>query len=78
VAHADLPGSGLALGRTLEVSAGGRSEHAVFTNTFADVPPGEVLLYEDASRMLALAVNRGDAAATLGIRPDDEVRLTPL
>jgi hypothetical protein len=26
---------------------------------------------------LAVAINRGDAAATLGLRPDTEVRLRP-
>jgi S-adenosyl-L-methionine hydrolase (adenosine-forming) len=50
----------------------------MFTTTFADLPPGELLLYEDSSRMLALAVNRGDAGVALGLAPDDEVRLTPL
>jgi S-adenosyl-L-methionine hydrolase (adenosine-forming) len=77
VRHEDLPDTGLALGRKLEVIANGRSHPATFTSTFADVPAGELLLYEDASRMLALAVNRGDAAATLGLEPDDEVRLKP-
>jgi S-adenosylmethionine hydrolase len=76
--HADLAGSGLAYGRAVEVSAGARSRRATFTGTFADVPAGEMLVYEDASRALALAVNRGDAAATLGIALDAEVRLTPL
>jgi len=78
VRHDDLPGSGLAYGRRLEVSVAGRSRRATFTGTFADVPAGELLVFEDASRMLALAVNRGDAAADFGIRPDSEVRLTPL
>jgi S-adenosylmethionine hydrolase len=78
VQHEDLPGSGLGLGRALEVSATGRSRRATFTGTFADVPAGELLLYEDASRSLALAVNRGSAAETLGIGPETEIRLTPL
>lgn len=76
--HEDLPETGLALGRPLEVSAAARTRRAMFTTTFADVPPGELLLYEDASRALALAVNRGDAAAVLGLEPDSEVRLIPL
>ncbi|MEA2494598.1 MAG: hypothetical protein QOJ29_2509 [Thermoleophilaceae bacterium] len=76
--HADLAGSGLSYGRAVEVSAGARSRRATFTGTFADVPAGEMLVYEDASRTLALAVNRGDAATTLGIGLDAEVRLTPL
>jgi S-adenosylmethionine hydrolase len=50
----------------------------MFTGTFADVGAGELLLYEDSSRTLALAVNRGDAATVLGLEPDDEVRLSPL
>jgi S-adenosylmethionine hydrolase len=76
--HDDLPGSGLAYGRALEVTAGGRTERATFTGTFADVGAGELLLYEDSSRTLALAVNRGDAARELALEPDAEVRLTPL
>lgn len=75
--HDDLPSTGLALGRALEVEVGGKRTTAMFTTTFADVPPAELLLYEDASRTLALAVNRGDAAALLGLRVDDEVRLRP-
>jgi S-adenosylmethionine hydrolase len=39
------------------------------------VPAGELLVYEDAWGAVALAVNRGDAAATLGIERDAEVRL---
>jgi S-adenosylmethionine hydrolase len=76
--HDDLAGTGLAYGRALEISAGSRSRRATFTGTFADVPSGDLLVYEDGSRMLALAVNRGSAAAMLGVAPDDEVRLTPL
>jgi S-adenosyl-L-methionine hydrolase (adenosine-forming) len=76
--HEDLPGTGLLYGRAVEVSAGGRSQRAVFTGTFADVPANELLLYEDSSRVLALAVNRGDASDALAIAPDSEVRLIPL
>jgi len=78
VRHEDLPGTGLAYGRAVEVSAGGRSARAVFTGTFADVPAHDLLLYEDSSRVLALAVNRGDASTLLAVAPDSEVRLIPL
>jgi S-adenosylmethionine hydrolase len=40
------------------------------------VPAGELLLYEDAQRMLALAVNRGSAEQLLGAVRDDELRLS--
>src|SRR5688572_29242294 len=56
VAHADLAGSGLALGRELEIEAGGERFVATFAQTFADVSPGSVILYEDAYRSLAVAV----------------------
>ncbi len=39
--------------------------------------PGELIVYEDAYRTLAVAINRGDAAGTLGLQPDAEVRLRP-
>jgi len=39
------------------------------------VKPGELLVYEDSYRTLAVAINRGDAAGTLGIAPDTEVLL---
>jgi S-adenosylmethionine hydrolase len=75
--HDQLPDSGLKLGRQVRLELGGRSIDAVFARAFADVAPGEVLLYEDASRTLALAVNTGDAAEELVLRPGDEVRIVP-
>ncbi len=39
-----------------------------FTLTFADVAPGELILYEDPTGSLALAVNRGSAARGAGPR----------
>lgn len=73
VTHDALAGSGLKLGRAVRVA--GREAH--FARTFADVPPGGLLLYEDAYRFLALAVNRGSAQAELGLRLDDPVLLEP-
>jgi S-adenosyl-L-methionine hydrolase (adenosine-forming) len=43
--------------------------------TFGDVPDGELLLYEDSSGTLALAVNGGSARDELGLRLDDEIRI---
>jgi S-adenosylmethionine hydrolase len=77
VDHEELSGSGLGLGRLVEVEAQGRRVEATYTTTFADVEAGAALVYEDAHRALALAVNRGNAAATLGLAPDSEVRLHP-
>ena len=38
---------------------------------------GDLLLYEDAYRTLALAVNRGSAAERMGVGLDDELRIRP-
>jgi S-adenosyl-L-methionine hydrolase (adenosine-forming) len=77
VDHEHMAGTGLRLGELVEVEAGDRRRAATYAHTFADVEPGELLVYEDAYRTLALAVNRGDAAAMLGVEPDAEVRLRP-
>jgi S-adenosyl-L-methionine hydrolase (adenosine-forming) len=77
VDHDGLAGTGITLGGTIEIETGGERYLAKYAHTFADVTPGELLVYEDAYRTLAVAINRGDAASTLGLRPDAEVRLRP-
>ncbi len=74
-AHDDLMGSGLRLGDAVAARAGGRRVRGVVARTFSDVGSGDLLVYEDAGGALALAVNGGDAAALLGLRAGDEVRL---
>ena len=77
VDHERLTGSGLTLGGRVAVEAGGQRYLATYAQTFADVDPGELIVYEDAYRTLALAINRGDAAGTLRLGVDAEVRLRP-
>jgi S-adenosyl-L-methionine hydrolase (adenosine-forming) len=77
VDHDDLAGSGITLGGAVELEVGGERYLATYAQTFADVKPGELIVYEDAYRTLAVAINRGDAAATLALRPDVEVKLRP-
>jgi S-adenosyl-L-methionine hydrolase (adenosine-forming) len=78
VGHDDLADTGLRLGWPVLIEAGaGRRRRAQYAVTFADVAPGELLVYEDAWRMLAVAVNRGNAARELALRPDSELRLRP-
>jgi S-adenosyl-L-methionine hydrolase (adenosine-forming) len=77
VGHDDLAGSGLTLGGPVELEVAGERFLATYARTFADVRAGELLVYEDAYRTLAVAINRGDAAGTLALRPDVEVRLRP-
>jgi len=76
--HSDLLALGLTLGAPVSVAVRGEEREAVFAQTFADVPEHALLLYEDAWGSLALAVNRGDAAAELGVEIDDEVRVAPI
>jgi S-adenosylmethionine hydrolase len=76
--HDQLAGSGLKLGDAVEVDVAGMKQRARFARTFADVRPGELLVYEDAQRNLALAVNRGSALGELGLSRDAELRLRPV
>ena len=77
VDHERLAGTEITLGGRVEVEADGERQVATYAQTFADVEPGELIVYQDAYRTLALAVNRGDAAAALGLAVDAEVRLRP-
>jgi S-adenosylmethionine hydrolase len=77
VGHEEVAGTGLTLGGTVEVEVGSERYLATYAQTFADLKPGELLVYEDAYRTLAIAINRGDAASTLRLAPDVEVRLRP-
>lgn len=72
VEHDEIAGFGLRLGHQVQVLG----QDAVYATTFADVRPGALLLYEDAYRTLALAVNRGSAAEHLAVELDGEVRIT--
>jgi S-adenosylmethionine hydrolase len=73
IEHDAVGEHGLLLGRPVAING----EDAHYATTFADVPAGQLLLYEDAYRWLALAVNRGSAADLLGLALDDEVRIRP-
>lgn len=63
----------------IETSTAGASARALarYARTFGGAAPGELLLYEDSYRRLAIAVNQGDAAAQLALKPGDQVRILP-
>jgi hypothetical protein len=69
--HEELTALGLRLGDGVVVNG----QDARYASTFVDVAPGDLLLYEDAYRVLSLAVNRGSAAERLGLDLDAEVRI---
>jgi S-adenosylmethionine hydrolase len=65
-------------GDALEVRAPDGRFQATWARTFADVGESDVLLFEDSSGTLALAVSGGNAAGLLDLTPDREVTLRPL
>jgi S-adenosyl-L-methionine hydrolase (adenosine-forming) len=75
VGRDELGGSGSAGDRIEIVPGSGEPHQARLVTTFADVGPGELLVYEDSYRRLAVAVNGGDAATRLGLGADDELRM---
>jgi S-adenosyl-L-methionine hydrolase (adenosine-forming) len=62
-------------GERLEVRAPDGRFEALWARTFADVPAGELLLFEDSSGAMALAVSGGSAAGLLDLAPDRQVTL---
>ena len=73
-----LAGGPLREGERLEVLAPDGRFGALWARTFADVPAGELLLFEDSSGAMALAVSGGSAAGLLDLEPDRPVTLRPL
>jgi S-adenosylmethionine hydrolase len=60
-------------GMRVELAARGNRYYAVAARTFADAPAGELILYEDSYRNVAIAVSRGSAAAVLGVEEGAEI-----
>ena len=65
-------------GEPVQIKAPDGRFQGVWARTFADVPAGEVLLFEDSSGALALAVSGGSAAGLMDLVPDREVTLRPV
>jgi S-adenosylmethionine hydrolase len=71
----EMDQAGIAPGERIEIEAAGHTSPGRYARTFADVPEGALLAYLDSYGALALAVNRGDARALLGIEPEAEIRV---
>jgi S-adenosyl-L-methionine hydrolase (adenosine-forming) len=74
----DLEQAGILPGTKVEVEVRFERYFAFAARTFADVRPGDIVLYEDAYRNIALAINRGDAASMFSTRVGQEVKLSPV
>jgi S-adenosylmethionine hydrolase len=60
-------------GMRVELVTGGNRYYAVAARTFGDATPGELLLYEDSYRNVAIAVSRGSAAELLSVAEGGEI-----
>lgn len=75
VTAADLREAAIQHGDAVEVEVDGRQYAAVVARTFADVGLGKLILYEDSSRSMSLAVNRGSAARHLAVVTGQSIAL---
>jgi S-adenosylmethionine hydrolase len=62
-------------GTTVEIELALERYYAVAARTFADARSGDVILYEDSYRNIALAISGGNAAELFGAAPGQEVRI---
>ncbi|WP_328808209.1 SAM hydrolase/SAM-dependent halogenase family protein [Nonomuraea antri] len=77
IAAGDLAALGVRPGDTLEVRLGRRQLAMPYRETYAAVPPGDLVAFADSAGLVAIAVNAGDAAQRLGLPPGAHVRLSP-
>lgn len=68
----------LPTGTRVRVGGAGGTHTVPYERTFADVPPGEVLLLADSAGRLALAANGASAQVSLGASPGDLLTLEPV
>ena len=72
----DVEELGMSSGTRLELELAGERYYAVMARTFADAGPGDVILYEDSYKNIALAISRGSAARMLHASPGQQIRIT--
>jgi len=65
-------------GTTVELELRGDRYHAVAARAFADARSGDLILYEDSYRSVAVAVSNGDAAQLLRVRAGDDLLVRPV
>ena len=68
-----LDGAGVVPGTRIELVSRGERYYAVRARTFGDGIAGDLLLYEDSYRNVAVAVSRGSAADLLRTREGNEL-----
>jgi len=73
VARDELQRAGIQPGTRIELEFQGERYYAVAARTFADARPGDIVLYEDSYRNIAVAINRGNAAEMLTARAGQDL-----
>jgi S-adenosyl-L-methionine hydrolase (adenosine-forming) len=71
----DLARAGIETGSRVELDVGFESYFATVGSTFADVRVGDILVYEDSYRNVAVAINGGNAAEMLATRAGADLRI---
>jgi S-adenosylmethionine hydrolase len=71
----DLERVGIVPGTRFELGLSGDRYFATAARTFADARPGEIVLYEDSYRNIAIAINRGSAAEMFSAQAGQGVTL---
>jgi S-adenosylmethionine hydrolase len=70
-----IENAGLVPGTRLELEFGGERYYAVAARTFADARRGDIILYEDSYRNIAIAISGGDAAELFAAHEGQGVRI---
>jgi S-adenosylmethionine hydrolase len=70
-----LEDAGVVPGTRLELEFGSERYYAVAARTFADARRGDIILYEDAYRNVAIAVSGGNAAELFAARVGQDFRI---
>ena len=75
VTREDAEELGIVSGARLELQHAGERYFAVMVRTFADARPGDVILYEDSYKNMAVAISGGNAARMLHATPGQTFRI---
>jgi hypothetical protein len=73
LAREHLDSAAIVPGKRVELQASGSHYYAVAARTFADATRGELILYEDAYRNVAVAISHGSAASLLNVDEGSEL-----
>jgi S-adenosylmethionine hydrolase len=64
----DLHDAGLDPGTQINIAGPAESHTGIYGHTFADAPPGKLVVYQDSSGWIAVALNGASAAQALAVR----------